>query len=215
MGKTIPKVGIILDVNNEVLVKTWMAKRCIADYTNTSLHAFVYFVHHPFKRPFLVGKNSYLLHRKSTLTFYLGEGLGLRVASNVFLRSNHRSSRPEVFFKNCDLRTLRTPYLKFLEFFSGTGAFLWILRNFSEHFFFRTPLMADSLIIDTKSPRLVQIRAFLKKMKKIILLKSIYFRFKTVTKRIFVFFGLSLGKSLIWQKSSSTWESDFKVCKSF
>ena len=191
MGKTIPKVGIILEVNNEVLVKTWMEKRCIADYTNTSLHGFVYFVHHPFKKPFLVGKNSYLLHRKSTLTFYLGEGLGLRVASNVFLRSNHRSSRPELFCKNCDPRTLRTPYLKFLEFFSGTGVFLWILRNFSKHFSFRTPLMAASLIIDTKSPRLVQIRAFLKKMKKIILLKSIYFRFKTVTKWILVFFWIT------------------------
>ena len=191
MGKTIPKVGIILEVNNEVLVKTWMTKRCLADYTNTSLHGFVYFVHHPFKKPFLVGKNSYLLHRNSTLTFYLGEGLGLRVASNVFLRSNHRSSRPKLFCKNCDPRTLRTPYLKFLEFFSGTGVFLWILRNFSEHFSFRTPLMAASLIIDTKSPRLVQIRAFLKKMKKIILLKSIYFRFKTVTKWILVFFWIT------------------------
>ena len=53
------KVGVKLEVNNEVLVEAWMAKRYIVDYTSTSLHDFAYFVLHPsFKRPFFVGKNS-------------------------------------------------------------------------------------------------------------------------------------------------------------
>ena len=39
-GKSYSKFGIILEVNNEVVVKTCMAKRCIADYTNISLHGF-------------------------------------------------------------------------------------------------------------------------------------------------------------------------------
>ena len=38
-------------------------KRCIADYTSTSLHGFAYFVLHPsFKRSFFVGKNSNLFY---------------------------------------------------------------------------------------------------------------------------------------------------------
>ena len=46
-----------------------MTKRCIADYTNTV----AYFVLHPsFKRPFFIGKNPNLLHRKSGLMFFLG-----------------------------------------------------------------------------------------------------------------------------------------------
>ena len=59
------KVWIILEVNNdEVVVETWMARRSIADYINTSLHGFAYFVLHPsFKRPFFAGENSNLLHR--------------------------------------------------------------------------------------------------------------------------------------------------------
>ena len=62
------KFGIFLEVNNEVLVETWMAKRCIADYTNTYSHGFAYFVLHPsFKRPFFVGKNSNL---KLAFTFW-------------------------------------------------------------------------------------------------------------------------------------------------
>ena len=43
-GKNYSTFGIILEVNNEVLVETCMAKRCIADYTNTSLHGFAYIV---------------------------------------------------------------------------------------------------------------------------------------------------------------------------
>ena len=30
LSKNYSKVGIILDVNNEVVVETWIAKRCIA-----------------------------------------------------------------------------------------------------------------------------------------------------------------------------------------
>ena len=32
-GKNCSKVGIILEVKNDVVVQTWMAKRCMADYT--------------------------------------------------------------------------------------------------------------------------------------------------------------------------------------
>ena len=45
-GKDYSKVGILLEVNNEVVVETCMAKTCIADNTNTSLHGFAYFVLH-------------------------------------------------------------------------------------------------------------------------------------------------------------------------
>ena len=38
--KTIPNLGL----NNEIAVETWVMKRFIADYTNTSLHGFAYFV---------------------------------------------------------------------------------------------------------------------------------------------------------------------------
>ena len=38
------KVGIILEVYNDVVVETCMAERYVADYTNTSLHGFAYFV---------------------------------------------------------------------------------------------------------------------------------------------------------------------------
>ena len=79
LSKNYSKVGIILDVNNEVVVETWMAKRCIDDYTSASLHGFAYFVLQPsFKRPFFVGKNSNLFYylrfyftkpRKSALLF--------------------------------------------------------------------------------------------------------------------------------------------------
>ena len=56
-GKKYSKVGIILEVNNDVAVERWIAKICIADYTNTSLHGFAYFIFHSsFKRPFFVGK---------------------------------------------------------------------------------------------------------------------------------------------------------------
>ena len=40
VGKTIPNLGL----NNEIAVETWVMKRFIADYTNTSLHGFAYFV---------------------------------------------------------------------------------------------------------------------------------------------------------------------------
>ena len=51
-GENYSKVGIILEVNNKV-VKTSMAKKYIADYTNTSLNDFAHFVVHPsFKRLF-------------------------------------------------------------------------------------------------------------------------------------------------------------------
>ena len=40
-----------------------MVKRCIADYTNPSLHGFAYFVlHSSFKRPFMGVKNSNLFY---------------------------------------------------------------------------------------------------------------------------------------------------------
>ena len=61
-----------------------------------------------------------------------------------------------------------------------------------------------------KCERLVQINVFLKKTK-FTLLKSIYFHFMTSTKQMLVFFQTRLGKILIWQKSSATWESDFKI----
>ena len=60
--KTYSKLQIILEVNNALVVETWMTKRCIADYTNTSLHGFAYFVPHPFKRPLIVGKKSNLFY---------------------------------------------------------------------------------------------------------------------------------------------------------
>ena len=62
-GKNYSKVGIILEVNNEIAVETRMSKRCIADYTNTSLNGSAYFLLHPsFKRPFFVVKNSNLFY---------------------------------------------------------------------------------------------------------------------------------------------------------
>ena len=36
-GKNYSKFGIILDVNNEVVVEIWITKRCVADYTNASV----------------------------------------------------------------------------------------------------------------------------------------------------------------------------------
>ena len=48
IGENYSKVGIALEVNNEVVVEAWLAKRCIADYTNTSLHGIAYFrLHSP------------------------------------------------------------------------------------------------------------------------------------------------------------------------
>ena len=62
-GKNYSKLEIILEVNNAVVLETWMTKSCIADYTNTSLHGFAYFVLHPFfKRPLIVGKKSNLFY---------------------------------------------------------------------------------------------------------------------------------------------------------
>ena len=43
VSKNYSKVGIILEVNNEVVVQTRMVKRCMAEYTSTSLHGFAYF----------------------------------------------------------------------------------------------------------------------------------------------------------------------------
>ena len=40
--KNYSKFGLILEVTNEVAVKTWMLKKCIADDTNTS-NTFIYF----------------------------------------------------------------------------------------------------------------------------------------------------------------------------
>ena len=72
-AKNYYKVEIILDVNNEDVVETLMAKRSITDYMNTSFHCFSYLVlHSSFKRPFFVGKNSNLLRRNSGLTIYWG-----------------------------------------------------------------------------------------------------------------------------------------------
>ena len=46
-----------------VVVEIWMARRCIADYANISLHDFAYFVLHlSFKRPLIVGKSSNLFY---------------------------------------------------------------------------------------------------------------------------------------------------------
>ena len=63
IGKNYSKIEIILEVNNAVVVKIWMTKSCIADYTNTSLHRSAYFVlHSSFKRPLIVGKKSNLFY---------------------------------------------------------------------------------------------------------------------------------------------------------
>ena len=62
-GEKYSKLEIILEVNNAVVVKKWMTKRCIADYTNTSLHGFAYFLSHPsLKRPLIVSKKSNLFY---------------------------------------------------------------------------------------------------------------------------------------------------------
>ena len=55
---------------------------------------------------------------------------------------------------------------------------------------------------------MLQISVFFKKTK-FTLLKFIYFHYKTPPKQILVFFQIILGKSLIWEKSSGMWESDF------
>ena len=52
--------------------------------------------------------------------------------------------------------------------------------------------------MNIKPRSLVQISVFFKK-KKISLIKSIYFHFKTQAKQILVCFQKSLGKSLVWQ----------------
>ena len=94
IGKNYSKVGVVLRVNNDVVVKTWMTKRCTADYTSTSLHGLAYFVIHAFSLIYqihasacFVGVCQYVvwminflcikLHRKSSLEFYRGEGVGL------------------------------------------------------------------------------------------------------------------------------------------
>ena len=56
---------------------------------------------------------------------------------------------------------------------------------------------------------LVQLSVFFKKTKNTPSIR-IYFRFKTATKEMLVFFQKRLEKSLIWTKSSATWESSFK-----
>ena len=62
-GKNYSKLELILEVNNAVVVETWMTKRCIADYANASLHGFGYFVPlPPFERPLIVGKKSNLFY---------------------------------------------------------------------------------------------------------------------------------------------------------
>ena len=47
MWENYSKVGIVLEVNNETVEtvtvdETWMLKRCIVDYTNSSLHGYLY-----------------------------------------------------------------------------------------------------------------------------------------------------------------------------
>ena len=66
-GENYYKLETTLEVNNALVVKTWMAKRCIADYTNTSLHGFAYFIPHPFKRPLIVSKKPNLFFLRSCL----------------------------------------------------------------------------------------------------------------------------------------------------
>ena len=62
-GENYSKLQIISEVNNAVVVKTRMTKTCIADYTNTFLLGFAYFVPHPsFKRPLIVSKKSNLFY---------------------------------------------------------------------------------------------------------------------------------------------------------
>ena len=89
-GKNYSKVGVVLRVNNEVVVKIWMTKRCTADYSSTSLHGLAYFVIHAFSLIYqihpsacFVGVCQYVawminflciqLHRKSSLKFYRRE----------------------------------------------------------------------------------------------------------------------------------------------
>ena len=62
-GKNYSKIEIVLEVNNAVVVKTWMTKSCIADYNKLLYNGFAYFVLHPsFKRPLIVGKKSNLFY---------------------------------------------------------------------------------------------------------------------------------------------------------
>ena len=84
-GKNYFKVGIILEVNNEVVVETRMAKRCIANYTNIPLHGFTYSALHPsFKRPFSVGKNLVLQNRVKVYYF-------VRIQPASIIRSKEES----------------------------------------------------------------------------------------------------------------------------
>ena len=100
-AKIYSKVGIILEVNIKVVVKTWMTRRSIADYTNTSQHGFACFILHPsFKRPFFVGKNSNLLNQKSGFdVLFGGEGGFMKnVRSKIDLRVSPESSSKSIFY---------------------------------------------------------------------------------------------------------------------
>ena len=48
-------------------------------------------------------------------------------------------------------------------------------------------------------------------LKKITLLKSVAFYFKTQTNQVIIFFGTRLGETLTWKRSSTVKETDFKV----
>ena len=65
----------------------------------------------------------------------------------------------------------------------------------------------DTLGLTYQSNHEYKTSQFFKKTK--FTLININFRFKTRTKQILVIFWARLGKSLIWQKSSATWEPDF------
>ena len=106
-GKNYSKVGVVLRVNNEVVVKIWMTKRCTADCTSTSLHGLAYFVIHP--SACFVGVCQYVgwminflcikLHQKSSSKFYRREGVGLwRTLQWHFPFQNRFTSGPKQIF---------------------------------------------------------------------------------------------------------------------
>ena len=107
IGKNYSKVGVVLRVNNEVVVKIWMTKRCTADCTSTSLHGLAYFVIHP--SACFVGVCQYVgwminflcikLHQKSSSKFYRREGVGLwRTLQWHFPFQNRFTSGPKQIF---------------------------------------------------------------------------------------------------------------------
>ena len=68
----------------------------------------------------------------------------------VFFGDNYRSSHPEVFFRKCVFKNsakfIRKHLFKCNFIRKEIPIFLWILQNFEEHLFYRTPPVAASVI---------------------------------------------------------------------